>query len=68
MTSRGEAPVRVLMSEGSSLSARESLTALGRAGYEVEVVDANPLCLARFSKYCRRLHIGPRFGLDPEGP
>ena len=67
MTSRGEAPVRVLMSEGSSLSARESLTALGRAGYEVEVVDANPLCLARFSKYCRRLHIGPRFGLDPEG-
>jgi glutathione synthase/RimK-type ligase-like ATP-grasp enzyme len=67
MPSRGEAPVRVLMSEGSSLSARESLTALGRAGYEVEVVDANPLCLARFSKYCRRLHIGPRFGLDPEG-
>ena len=67
MTSRGEAPVRVLMSEGSSLSARESLTALGRAGYEVEVVDANPLCLARFSKYCRQLHIGPRFGLDPAG-
>ena len=40
MSSRGEASVRVLMSEGSSLSARESLTALGRAGYEVEVIAA----------------------------
>jgi hypothetical protein len=37
------------MSEGSSLSARESLTALGRAEFEVDVIDANPLCLARFS-------------------
>ena len=35
----------VLMSEGSSLSARESLTALGLAGYHVEVVDPNPLAL-----------------------
>jgi hypothetical protein len=30
------------MSEASSLSARESLTALGCAGFHVEVVDANP--------------------------
>jgi predicted ATP-grasp superfamily ATP-dependent carboligase len=55
------------MSEGSSLSARESLTALGRAGFHVEVVDANPLCLARFSRSCRRWHRVPSFGLDPEG-
>ena len=60
-------PIRVLMSEGSSLSARESLTGLGRAGFHVEVVDANPLCLARFSRFCRRLHPAPRFGLDPGG-
>lgn len=59
--------VRVLMSEGSSLSARESLTGLGRAGFHVEVVDGNPLCLARFSKFCRRLHAAPRFGVDPRG-
>ena len=59
--------IRVLMSEGSSLSARESLTGLGRAGFHVEVVDANRLCLARFSKYCRKLHLAPRFGLDPIG-
>lgn len=63
----GDAPIRVLMSEGSSLSARESLTALGRAGFHVEVVDANPLCLARFSRFCRKFHRAPHFGLDPKG-
>ena len=58
---------RVLLSEGSSLSARESLTALGTAGFDVEVIDSNPLCLARFSKFCRRLHRAPQFGVDPQG-
>jgi predicted ATP-grasp superfamily ATP-dependent carboligase len=57
--------LRVLMSEGSSLSARESLTALGRAGCSVEVVDGNPLCLARFSRYAQKIHPGPRFGAQP---
>lgn len=58
---------RVLMSEGSSLSARESLTALGLAGFSVEVVDPSALCLARFSKWCARRHPSPRFGDDPKG-
>lgn len=60
-------PVRVLMSEGSSLSARESLTALGLAGFRVEVVDPNPLCLTRFSKWCTKVHASPKFGADPRG-
>lgn len=55
------------MSEGSSLSARESLTALGRAGFHIEIVDPSHLCLARFSKWCSRLHRPPKFGVDPEG-
>ena len=59
MAASASGPVRVLMSEGSSLSARESLTGLGRAGFHVEAVDGNPLCLARFSKFCRRLHAAP---------
>ena len=67
MAASASGPVRVLMSEGSSLSARKSLTGLGRAGFHVEVVDGNPLCLARFSKFCRRLHAAPRFGVDPRG-
>jgi len=67
MAASASGRVRVLMSEGSSLSARESLTGLGRAGFHVEVVDGNPLCLARFSKFCRRVHAAPRFGADPRG-
>ena len=67
MAASASGPVRVLMSEGSSLSARESLTGLGRAGFHVEVVDGNPLCLARFSRFCRRVHAAPRFGVDPRG-
>ena len=61
------AALRVLMSEGSSLSAREALTALGRAGLHVEVLDANVLCLARFSRFCTKLHRAPSFGKDPAG-
>jgi len=61
------ARVRVLLSEGSSLSARESVTALGLAGFRVEVVDSNPLCLARFSRFCRRVHGAPAYGADPAG-
>lgn len=61
------AVLRVLMSEGSSLSAREALTALGRAGLHVEVLDANVLCLARFSRFCTKLHRAPSFGKDPAG-
>jgi predicted ATP-grasp superfamily ATP-dependent carboligase len=59
--------VRVLVSEGSSLSARESITALGLAGCHVEVCDPDPLCLARFSRFVRRVHRCPHFGSDPTG-
>jgi hypothetical protein len=42
---------RVLVSEGSSLSAREAITALGMAGHRVGVCDPDPLCLRRFSRF-----------------
>lgn len=57
--------VRVLISEGSSLSAREAITALGIAGYHVEVCDPSGICLARFSKFVRRVHRCPHFASDP---
>jgi len=57
--------VRVLVSEGSSLSAREAITALGRAGCWIEVCDPNGLCLARFSRFVRRVHRCPHFASDP---
>ena len=40
---------------------------LWRLHFDVEVLDVNPLYLCRFSKFCRRLHRGPQFGLDPAG-
>jgi biotin carboxylase len=59
--------VRVLLSEGSSLTAREVLTCLGPAGYHVETLDPDPLCLARFSRWTREIHRCPRPGTDPLG-
>ena len=59
--------VRVLLSEGSSLTAREVLTCLGPVGYHVEALDPDPLCLARFSRWMRKVHRCPRSGADPVG-
>ena len=44
-------PLRVLVSEGSSTSAREAITILGLSGHHVEVCDPSPYCLARFSRF-----------------
>jgi len=59
------ARLRILVSEGSSLSAREAITALGRAGCRIEVCDPSGLCLARFSRFVRRVHRCPHFASDP---
>ncbi len=59
--------VRVLLSEGSSLTAREVLTCLGPVGYHVEALDPDPLCIARFSRWMRKVHRCPRSGADPVG-
>jgi hypothetical protein len=45
---------RVLVSESSSLSAQEAITALGMAGHQVGVCDPDPLCLGRFSRFVTR--------------
>jgi predicted ATP-grasp superfamily ATP-dependent carboligase len=58
---------RILLSEGSSLSAREAVTALGLADFRVELVSSDPLCLARFSRFVRRVHPAPPSGSDPDG-
>jgi predicted ATP-grasp superfamily ATP-dependent carboligase len=58
---------RILLSEGSSLSAREAVTALGLAGHRVELMSSDPLCLARFSRFVSRVHRAPPSGSDPDG-
>ena len=59
--------MRVLLSEGSSLTAREFVTTLGPHGHRIEVLDPDPLCLVRWSRWVRRVHQCPSAGRDPLG-
>jgi predicted ATP-grasp superfamily ATP-dependent carboligase len=58
---------RILLSEGSSLSSREAITAFGLAGHRVDLVSSNPICLGRFSRFVNRVHRVPASGVDPDG-
>jgi predicted ATP-grasp superfamily ATP-dependent carboligase len=60
-------PLRVLVSEGNSTSAREAVTILGLSGHLVEVCDPSPWCLARFSRFVRKFHRCPGLRDDPDG-
>jgi predicted ATP-grasp superfamily ATP-dependent carboligase len=59
--------IRILLSEGSSLSARQMITALGRCGYILDVCDPHPLCISRFSRFVRHYYRCPAIGTDPLG-
>jgi carbamoylphosphate synthase large subunit len=58
---------KILLSEGSSLSSREAITALGLAGHRAELVSSDPICLGRFSRFVTRVHRAPASGADPDG-
>ena len=58
---------RILFSEGSSLTAREFLSVLGPAGHHIEIVDPDPKCICRFSRWTQRVHRCPRAASDPLG-
>jgi predicted ATP-grasp superfamily ATP-dependent carboligase len=60
-------PLRVLVSEGNSTSAREAVTILGLSGHLIEVCDPSPLCLARFSRFVQKFHRCPGLRDDPGG-
>ena len=60
-------PLRVLLSEGSSTSAREAITILGLSGHHVEICDPSPWCLARYSRFVRKFHRCPGLRTDPAG-
>jgi hypothetical protein len=60
-------PLRVLVSEGSSTSAREAITILGLSGHHVEVCDPSPWCLSRLSGFVRKFHRCPGLRDDPAG-
>ena len=59
--------LRVLLSEASSLTAREHLSVLGPAGIDVDVASSSRLAIARFSRWCRRVVRVPCSADDPRG-
>src|SRR3979490_1425861 len=60
-------PLRVLVSEGNSTSAREGITILGLSGHLIEVCDPSPYCLVRFSRFVGKFHRCPGLRDDPAG-
>jgi predicted ATP-grasp superfamily ATP-dependent carboligase len=59
--------MRVLLSEGSSTSAREAVTVLGVTGHRVEICDPDPRCLGAISRFVHRVHRCPGIRDDPQG-
>ena len=56
--------LRILFTEGASLSARQTLYPLG-GRYEIDVMDPDPLCQCRFSGFVRRFFRSPSFAKQP---
>lgn len=59
--------MKVLLTEGASTSARQTIYALGRLGATVDLCDPQSLCLGRFSRFVRTWRRCPSFTSDPEG-
>ncbi len=56
--------MRILFTEGASLSARQTLYPLGPF-YDIDVIDPDPLCQCRFSSYVGRFFRSPSFAKQP---
>jgi len=57
--------ISILLSEGSSLSARQAITALGPLGYQIDILDSNPMCMGAMSRFVRQRINCPRLGREP---
>jgi biotin carboxylase len=57
--------MRVLLSDGSGLTARQALTQLAAAGHRVEVLTPDRIALARFSRHVGAVHAVPAYGPNP---
>jgi len=57
--------MKVLLSDGSGLTARQVAGRLAESGHRVEVLSPDGLCLCRFTRHVRRVHRVPGYGADP---
>ena len=59
--------MKILLSDGSGLTARQVAGRLSESGHHVEVLAPDRLCLCRFTRHVRRVHLVPSYGADPLG-
>jgi hypothetical protein len=59
--------MKILLSDGSGLTARQVAGRLSGSGHRVEVLSPDGLCLCRFTRHVRRVHRVPSYGADPLG-
>lgn len=59
--------MKVLLTDGSGLTARQCATRLAAEGHVVEVLSSDPMCLCRFTRCVGRVHRVPPYGNDPLG-
>src|SRR3984893_17587245 len=59
--------VKILLSDGSGLTARQVAGRLSESGHDVEVLSPDRMCLCRLTRHVRRVHRVPSYGADPLG-
>lgn len=57
--------MRVLMTDGSGLTARQTANRLSAAGHDVEALAPDPRCLCRFTRHVQRIRHVPKHGSGP---
>ena len=57
--------MRVLLSDGSGLTARQTATQLADGGHAVHVLSPDPICLTRFTRRVRRVWPVPAYHAGP---
>jgi biotin carboxylase len=59
--------MKILLSDGSGLTARQVAGRLSESGHDVEVLSPDRMCLCRLTRHIRRVHRVPSYGADPLG-
>jgi glutathione synthase/RimK-type ligase-like ATP-grasp enzyme len=66
-SSRDTGCVKILLSDGSGMTARQVAGRLSESGHHVEVLSPDRLCVCRFTRHVRRVRRVPSYGADPLG-
>src|SRR5258708_5665880 len=59
--------MKIVLSDGPGLTARQVAPRLSESGHDVEVLSPDRMCLCRFTRHVRRVHLVPSYGADPLG-